>query len=74
MEGEPGVIPYTADVVEALTKHIAFLEHMPVVIEFREESPRVIASQLEANKALVLAHFPDKIDLLYDSICSTRRR
>jgi hypothetical protein len=66
VEAQTGVIPSLDPLKAQIEKHLTFLEHGPMVVEFRESQPTVFAAHLQANESTLLNIFPKKLELVHE--------
>lgn len=64
--GASGAVPILEPLMEQLRENIAFFEHQPLFVEFRETRPTVSVEDLEANRATFLSAFPSSLKLFYE--------
>ncbi|MBI2638581.1 VanW family protein [Candidatus Peregrinibacteria bacterium] len=65
-EAEVGVTPNLEPFIHQIRQQITFLEHQPLVVDFRESKPDVSAADLQAHEVEIQKSFPKKLTLLFE--------
>jgi len=66
IEAQPGVTPNLEPFIHEIKQQLTFLEHGPLVVEFRESPPTLFAADLHKHETSIRTVFPKKLTLLYE--------
>lgn len=65
-EAQSGVTPNLEPLVYEIKQQLVFLEHQPLVVEFRESPPTLFAADLQKYETTILNNFPKRLTLVYE--------
>lgn len=66
IEAQSGVSPNLEPLIQEIKQQLVFLEHQPLVVEFRESPPTIFAADLQKYETSISNHFPKKVGLIYE--------